>query len=257
MNDFLSKLKAARCRLLQMHYEAQVGHLGGNLSALDILMVLFHRVLREDDVFILSKGHAAGALYTALWSVGKLTDADLLRFHQDGTQLSAHPPPCWHPAIPFATGSLGHGLPLANGIALGKYLQNQPGRVFCLLSDGEMQEGATWEGVIFAKHHRTAPLTIIIDANQLQGFGSTQEVAGLELTVRKFCEFGLAAEEIDGHDVDAITAACARESTANRVIIAHTRKGARVSFMENRMEWHYLPMSEAQYRQALKEVNAS
>jgi len=238
-----------------MHYESRVGHIGGNLSALDILMAIYHAVLEKDDVFVLSKGHAAGALYVALWSLGQLTDDDLRRFHADGSKLSGHPAPNWIPAIPFATGSLGHGLPIANGIALGKALQDQPGRVFCLLSDGELQEGSNWEGLIFAHHHRTAPLVILIDANGLQGFGTTEEVSGLELTVTKFREFGLQTEEIDGHDLRAIIAACDTRSPGARVVIARTCKGHGVSFMENRMEWHYLPMDESQYRQALEEVD--
>ena len=257
MSNLPAIVKTARKRLLQLHFESRVGHIGGNLSALDMTMVLYHRILEKDDVFILSKGHAAGAIYIALWSMGRLTDDELRQFHGEGTKLSGHPAPNCLPDIPFATGSLGHGLSLAAGIALGKALQGQPGRVFCLLSDGELQEGSTWEALIFAAHHRIAPLTILIDANGLQGFGSTREVAGLELTVSKFREFGLPAEEIDGHDLDAIAAACRGCSPGARLVIAHTRKGRGVSFMENRMDWHYLPLSEPQYRQALDEVDAS
>jgi len=257
MGNLPSLVKTARKRLLQMHFESRVGHIGGNLSALDMIMVLYHAILEKDDVFILSKGHAAGAIYVALWSLGRLTDDELRQFHGEGTRLSGHPGPHCHPDIPFATGSLGHGLSLAAGIALGKTLQGQPGRVFCMLSDGELQEGSTWEALIFAAHHRINPLTILIDANGLQGFGSTREVAGLELTVSKFREFGLPAEEIDGHDLDAVAAACRGGSPGARVVIAHTCKGRGVSFMEDRMDWHYLPMTEPQYRQALKEVDAS
>ncbi len=136
-------------------------------------------------------------------------------------------------------------------------MQGQPGRVFCLLSDGELQEGSTWEGIIFASHHRMAPLTILIDANGLQGFGRTREVAGLELTVEKFRGFGLEAMEIDGHDLEAVLSACQSPSTGARVIIARTCKGHGVSFMEDRMEWHYLPLTEALYRQALEEAERS
>jgi transketolase len=254
MNQVADIVQTARRRLLRMHFESKVGHIGGNLSALEILLALYHWVLKEDDVFILSKGHAAGALYVALWSTGHLTEEDLTQFHGEPTFLSAHPAPGWRREIPFATGSLGHGLSLANGIALGKKMQDQPGRVFCLLSDGEMQEGSTWEGIVFASHHGMAPLTILIDANGLQGFGSTREVAGLELTVEKFRSFGLEAAEIDGHAIPAITAACQSPATGTRVIIARTCKGHGVSFMEDRMEWHYLPLTESLYRQALAEV---
>jgi transketolase len=255
MDELLNKVRTARKRLLQMHYESRVGHIGGNLSALDILMAVHHKVLEKDDVFVLSKGHAAGALYVTLWSMGKLTDDDLKQFHADHSRLSGHPAPNWIPSIPFATGSLGHGLPIANGIALGKVLQNQPGRVICLLSDGELQEGSNWEGLIFAHRHNTAPLIIFIDANGLQGFGSTKEVADLEMTVTKFREFGLETIEIDGHDPNAIIAACDHRTPGARVVIARTCKGHGVSFMENRMEWHYLPLNESQYKQAMEEAD--
>lgn len=250
MNQLSDIVKHARKRLLQMHYESHVGHIGGDLSALDMVMVLHHCCIGKDDVFVLSKGHAAGSVYVALWSLGRLTEDDLRQFHGEPTKLSGHPIPNWRPEIPFATGSLGHGLSLAVGVALGKALQGKPGRVFCLLSDGEIQEGSTWEALIFMKNHPMAPLTVLIDANGLQGFGSTKEVSGLELTTSKFHEFGLAAQEIDGHDLEAIRAACSEPSTAPRVIIAHTHKGHGVSFMKDRMEWHYLPLSAEQYEQA-------
>ena len=240
-----------------MHFDCHVGHIGGNLSALDMMMVLHHRVLEKEDVFILSKGHAAGALYVTLWSMGRLTDLELRHFHGEGTRLSGHPSPKWLPDIPFATGSLGYGLSLAAGIALGKSLRGLPGRVFCVISDGELQEGSTWEAIIFIKHHRISPLTVLIDANGLQGFGTTNDVSGLELTVGKFREFGLSAKEIDGHDLEAITAACAVGSPRPQVIIARTQKGHGVSFMEDRMEWHYLPMTAEQYQQALQEIDRS
>ena len=115
-----------RMRLIQMHYESGVGHIGGNLSCLDLMMTLFHETMQPEDEFVLSKGHAAGALYAALWSVGKLSEGDLKRFHKDGGKMSGHPAPNHLAEIPFATGSLGHGLSLANGIALGKRLQNLP-----------------------------------------------------------------------------------------------------------------------------------
>ncbi len=256
-HDLSDLLRLARRRLLQMHFESHVGHIGGNLSALDMLMVLHHCVLEEDDVFILSKGHAAGALYVTLWSLGRLTDEDLRQFHAEGTKLSGHPSPRWIPEIPFATGSLGHGLSLAVGVALGKTLQQRPGRVFCLVSDGEMQEGSTWEALVFMAHQHLASLTVLVDVNNLQGFGTTSEVSGLQLTVNKFREFGLPAQELDGHDVEAIQAITAAESRGPRILLARTHKGHGVSFMEDRMEWHYLPMTAEQYRQALEEVGAS
>ena len=254
MDKFPQLVQQARARLLQMHYESKVGHIGGNLSCLDTLMVLFHQVLTEEDAFVLSKGHSAGALYTTLWSRGLLTDDDLKKFHKDGTRLSGHPAPRHMPEIQFATGSLGHGLSLAAGLALGRSLQEQPGRVFCLLSDGEWQEGSNWEALIFTAHRRL-PLTLIVDTNGLQGFGSTREIASQESLAEKFRAFGVPTEEIDGHDLDALTATLTRPSRETRAVIAHTQKGRGVSFMENKMEWHYLPMTDDHYRQAIEEVS--
>lgn len=127
-------LLRAKLRLLQMHYESGVGHIGGNLSCLDILMTLYHGVLRTEDAFVLSKGHSAGSVYITLWSLGVLSDDDLRSFHKDGTRLSGHPPVQGIPEIQFATGSLGHGLSLSCGLALAKQLKQEPGRVFCLRS---------------------------------------------------------------------------------------------------------------------------
>ncbi len=249
-------IRRTKARLLRMHFESGVGHIGGNLSALDMILYLHHRELGADDVFLLSKGHAAGALYAALWSLGRLTDDDLSQFHREGTRLSGHPAPGWRADIPFATGSLGHGLSLACGLALGKKLKKEQGRVFCLLSDGEWNEGSTWEGLIFAAHHGL-DLTALVDLNGLQGFGATADVADLDPLAEKIRAFGADVRIIDGHKTDELAAALARRAKGPRVIVARTVKGHGVSFMENKMEWHYLPMTENQYRLALAEIGAS
>ena len=251
MKEIIRKTKA---RLLRMHYESGVGQIGGNLSALDMLLYLHHRELGADDVFILSKGHAAGALYAALWSLGRLGEDDLRQFHGEGTCLSGHPAPRWRADIPFATGSLGHGLPLACGLALGKKLKKEKGRVYCLLSDGEWNEGSTWEGLIFASHHEL-DLTMLVDLNGLQGFGATADVADLAPLAEKIRAFGVDAQSIDGHSLDELAAALARRAKGPRAIVARTVKGHGVSFMEGKMEWHYLAMTQSQYLQALAEVN--
>jgi transketolase len=246
---------AARKRLLQMHFESGVGHIGGNLSCLDAMLVTHHEYLEQADRFILSKGHSAGALYTALWSLGRLTDADLKTFHKDDTLLAGHPPAAGIKEILFATGSLGHGLSLAAGTALSLRLKQKDGRVFCLTSDGEWQEGSTWEAIIFAVHHRLTNLTILIDHNKLQGFGRTDEVASMAPLIDKISGLDLDVDCVDGHDLAAIRAAINRPRTRCGVIILETVKGKGVSFMEDRMEWHYLPLKEDQYRQALLELD--
>jgi transketolase len=245
----------AKLRLLRMHYESKVGHVGGNLSSLDILLSLYGSVLTKDDVFVLSKGHSAGALYIALWTVGLLKEEDLLTFHKDNTRLSGHPPAQGMPEIMFATGSLGHGLSLAAGVALGKRLKGENGRLFCLMSDGEWNEGSCWEALIFLIHQNLGNLTFIVDLNGLQGFGTTREVANLDSLVDTFRAFNIRTIEVDGHDYRELTYALS-ENIGPIAIIAKTRKGCGVSFMENEMAWHYLPMNKGQYEQAVEEVVA-
>lgn len=247
-------LVVARKRLLQMHYESGVGHIGGNLSALDALMVVFHELLDEDGHFVLSKGHSAGALYIALWSVGKLQDEDLAQFHKDNTLLAGHPPARGISGIPFATGSLGHGLSLAAGTALALRLKQQQGHVYCLTSDGEWQEGATWEALIFACHQQLNNLTILVDHNNLQGFGSTADVASMSPLWTRLQGFDVEVQVIDGHCLDDIRVALASSNGKPLIIILKTVKGHGVSFMENQMAWHYLPLTSTQYQMAVEEV---
>jgi len=245
----------ARKRLLQMHYEAGVGHIGGNLSAIDAMLIVLHEYVQPDDVFILSKGHSAGALYTALWSLGRLSDDDLAMFHKDGTLLAGHPPAFGIPDIPFATGSLGHGVSLAAGTALGFRFRNQDARVFCLTSDGEWQEGSTWEALIFATHHRLANLTVLIDHNNLQGMGTTDAVASMSPLWEKLAGFDVDLDVVDGHDADSIRNALNKRAERPRLIFLETKKGSGVTFMEERMEWHYLPLNEQQYNAALQDID--
>ncbi|HLW23284.1 MAG TPA: 1-deoxy-D-xylulose-5-phosphate synthase N-terminal domain-containing protein [Steroidobacteraceae bacterium] len=252
MSHWAPLARLARRRLLRMHFESRIGHLGGNLSALDALLVLHHRLMRPGDDFILSKGHAAGALYVTLWSLGLLSEEDLASFHGEGTRLAGHPVPGWSERIGIATGSLGHGFPVALGMALKRHLEHERGHLYCLTSDGEWQEGAMWEALIFWAHRRLPNLTVLIDVNGLQGFGSTREVASMEDLGPRLKAFGLAVVDVDGHDHEAIAAAAAAHPGA--LILLHTVKGKGVSFMENRMEWHYLPLSEAQYAAALGEL---
>lgn len=244
----------AKKRLLQMHFESGVGHIGGNLSCLDAMMVLYHEFMNENNRFILSKGHSAGALYISLWSLGKITEDEIKKFHKDDTLLAGHPPANKFKEILFATGSLGHGLSLASGAALSLSLKNQNGMVYCLTSDGEWQEGSTWEALIFAAHRQLNNLTILVDHNKLQGFGTTNDVASMSPLAEKLQGFNVDIQIINGHDPEAIHNSLLKKSNKCKVIILETTKGHGVSFMENRMEWHYLPMNEDQYNQAISEV---
>ena len=247
-------LNKARKRLLQMHFESGVGHIGGNLSSLDAILLVFHEFLGAKDEFILSTGHSAGALYISLWSKGLLSDDDLRQFHKDGTLLGGHPPAKGIPAVPFATGSLGHGLSLAAGTALAKRLKGLKDHTYCLASDGEFQEGSTWEALIFLSHHCLTNLTILVDHNELQGFGSTGDVASMAPLWEKLRGFEIDLQVVPGHDLGAIRLALQTPSDRPKLIILKSTKGHGISFMENKMEWHYLPLKEDQYRQALSEL---
>ncbi len=247
----------AQLRLLRMHYESRIGHIGGNLSCLEILLALYHEVMGAEDEFVLSKGHAAGALYIALWSAGLLEESDLSSFHRDGTRLSGHPPAQGFPKMRFATGSLGHGLSLACGLALAKKLRNLPGRVFCVTSDGEWNEGSTWEALIFLRHQHLDNLTFIVDWNGMQGFGATRDIADLGDLSSRFDAFGVQTYEVDGNDADAVSCLLRGIKSGPSAVIARTVKGHGVSFMENRFEWHYWPMSLEQYNQAVEELTTS
>jgi transketolase len=249
------QFSAARKRLLQMHFESGVGHIGGNLSALDAMMIVFHEYLGEEDKFILSKGHSAGALYITLWSMGKIQDQELKKFHKDDTLLAGHPPAKGIADIQFATGSLGHGFSLAAGTALAFKLKGNENRVVCLTSDGEWQEGSTWEALIFASHHQLSNLTVMVDHNNLQGFGTTEEVASMSPLWDRLQGFDVDLKIIDGHDADSIRTALEGERERLQVIVLRTVKGQGVGFMENRMEWHYLPLTEAQYKMAIEEID--
>jgi transketolase len=240
-----------------MHFEARAGHIGTGLSSIDIVTYIHRRWLGEGDRFILSKGHGASSLYAALHHFGILSDADLATYYRDGTLLPAHPAPRAFEAIPAATGSLGHGLPIGAGIAYAnKHISGKTGRVACLLSDGECNEGSVWEAALFAAHHRLDNLVAVIDANGLQAFGRTEDVLGLEPLARKWEAFGFQVSEIDGHDFRALDAAFGAPTEGRpRCIVARTVKGKGVSLMEDKLEWHYLPMNDQQYRAALADLD--
>lgn len=247
--------KAAKRRLLEMHYKSGVGHIGGNLSCLDILLNIFHEHKKPHEHLVLSKGHGAGALYVALWTMGVLDEQSLNSFHKNGTKLSGHPPPNAFEDIPFATGSLGHGLSLAAGMAKGNLLLGKSDRIFCVTSDGEWNEGSTWEALIFSCHQNLINLTVVIDYNRLQGFGSTDDIASLSPFSDKFKSFGITPIEIDGHSWPQLSAAIKKPVLKSpKIILANTVKGNGVSFMENKMEWHYLPMTDEQYQAAVQEL---
>jgi len=232
-----------------MHYENSIGHIGGNLSCIDALLVLHHDILRKEDVLILSKGHSAGALYVSLWSVGRIKEDALTTFHQNGTHLGAHPSTNWINDIKFATGSLGHGLPIANGIALASKLSDSEQSIYCLTSDGEWQEGSMWEALIFASHHNLRNLTILVDVNGLQAYGSTEKVASMHDLKSKLDSFDVVIKSIDGHDPHKIIKAIkTKHKSAPLVILLETVKGNGIESIENKLSSHYLPLTKEQFK---------
>lgn len=255
-----------RCRALRMVHHARASHIGSCLSCADLLAVLYHEILRVDpcrpdwpdrDRFILSKGHAAAALYAALAERGFFPVARLDTFGDDGTQLATHVARHGVPGVDFATGSLGHGLSVGAGMALASRRDGRPGRVFVLLSDGECDEGSTWEAALFAAHHGLDNLVAILDYNKIQSFGRVTEVLGLEPLADKWRSFGWVVRELDGHDhVRILGELRAVPFTPGRpsVLVAHTIKGKGVSFMEDQLLWHYRSPDDAQLAAALAEL---
>jgi transketolase len=244
-------LNRARRRLIKMHYDAKVGHLGGNLSCIDVLMLVYHELLKSDDRFILSKGHSVGALYVTLWTLNKLSEVELESFHTDGTRLPGHPPARGIREILFATGSLGHGLSLAAGLALAGRFQKSDREVYCLTSDGEWQEGSTLEAAIFSAHHRLSKLTIFVDHNSWQGFGSTKSVASMDPLQERLAGLALDIHVCNGHDLDEMRRALLIRNEQPRLIILNTIKGKGIQELADRLESHYLPLTDAQYYSAI------
>ncbi len=246
--------------ILDMYKRANAGHIGSSLSCLEILIDVFARS-KADDQLVLSKGHAAAALYATLADAGRLDPALLDTFYKDGTWLAAHPP-CGRQiaSIPFGTGSLGHGLSLAVGLAFSQRYTKRDFTVYAVLSDGDSNEGSTWEAALFAGQHHLSQLTVIVDRNGLQGFGSTEDVLDLEPFADKWRSFGFEVTTAErGNDFASLDQAhrdVTGRSNKPRCIIARTIKGHGVSFMANRMDWHYLPMNDEQYAQAIAETAA-
>ena len=255
--------RAIRLDALRMVAASGSSHIGSCLSVADILAVLYHDILRihpgsaDDparDRLIFSKGHATAILYAVLHQRGFLTRACLDTYARSGSPLLSHT--SHHvPGVELSTGSLGHGLPVAVGMAIAARHRGGPERVFAVLSDGELDEGSNWEAILFAGAHRLSGLTAIVDYNKIQSFGTVAEVLDLAPLAEKWRAFGWQVEEIDGHRHEALREALsAPPAGAPRAVICHTVKGKGVSFMEDRLEWHYRSPSPALLAEAEAEV---
>ncbi len=268
-NTIETRALARRLRIhtLQMTHRARASHVGSCFSIADILAVLYGSVLRVDparpdwaerDRLIISKGHAAAIVYAALAERGFIPIAELATYSADGGRLAGHVS-TGVPGVELSTGSLGHGLPVAAGMALAAQRPGAQWRAFCVLSDGELDEGSNWEGIQFAQHFRLSNLVAIVDYNKLQSFGTVAEISDLHPLADKFRAFNWGVHELDGHDHLALQSALlAPPPIADRptVVIAHTIKGKGVSFMEGQLAWHYKSVDEAQLVAALKELEA-
>ena len=247
-------------RFLAMYKKAHAGHIGSSLSCAELLVFLKFAWMREGDTFILSKGHAAAALYSVLAEANVLSPSQIDSYYEEGTRFPALPPVGAIKEIPFATGSLGHGLSLCAGMALGAHLHGQDRRFFCLTSDGELNEGSVWEAALFVAHRKLNNVVWLVDRNHIQGIGRTEEVMALEPLDAKLRAFGFHVVVTDGHDFASLLAArdeCARVlegQNAPVAIIAETIKGHGIQYMQDTVDSHYLPMDDAQYEQALDEL---
>ncbi len=241
-----------------MYAGANAGHIGSSLSAAEVLTFLFFGWMKDADEMVLSKGHSAALLYSVLAEKDYLTEEDIATFYKNGTYLAAHPPANKLPKVPFATGSLGHGLSLAAGLGLARKLKQTNDLIFCVTSDGELNEGSIWEAAMFISHHQLKNVVWIIDKNNLQGFGTTQEVMNLDPLDDRLTSFGFETVEIDGHDFNEMLAVKERIDTIKKplAVIANTVKGRLWEANENTIHSHYLPFKEGEYDKMLKQLDA-
>jgi len=259
--------RAVRMHVAEILCRTHDSHIGGGYSSADILAVLYTRILGltpdnlEDpdrNVFLLSKGHIAATFYTTLACAGLIPMEDLALHVADGENYAGHTRRFVVPGVEMSAGSLGHGPGLGAGVAYAKRIQDNGGRVFVLLGDGECNEGSVWESVMLAVRLSLENLILIVDRNRLQSYGSDEQVLNLGDLSEKFCAFGCRVEAVDGHDYAALEDCFSRAGLDGdprpTVVIAHTVKGKGVSFMENRLEWHFKSPNPEQLAQALEEL---
>ncbi len=258
--------KRIRQHTLRMIRKARSSHIGSAFSIAEVLAVLYTDVLQVDpakpewpdrDRLILSKGHACAALYAVLAERGFFPLEWLGEFYQDGGHLAGHATHHGVPGMEASTGSLGHGLSLACGMALAGARDEKPYRVFTILSDGECDEGSTWEAVMFAAHHKLDRLVAIVDYNKIQSLGRVEEVLELEPFAAKWQSFGWGVTEVDGHDIEQLRETLRQipfQHSRPSCVIAHTIKGRGVSFMEDKLLWHYRSPDDDEFERAVREL---
>lgn len=246
--------KDARLKVLDLVYRAQTSHIGSNFSCIDIMAVLFENIDLSRDKFVLSKGWVAASLYYFLWRKGRLTLDQLDSYCQEGSDFIGLAEPIV-PEIQIAGGSMGLGFPGAVGLAMAKKFKGEEGTVFCLMSDGELAIGTTWESALIAVQHKLDNLVVIVDNNGLQAMGATKDVLASRFPSVGFDEF-----EVDGHDYEGIQTLLSptlllSQNGRPKVLLAHTVKGRGVGFMENNNLWHYAQIKKEDYEKALAELH--
>ena len=265
LNNIETQELARRVRVhaLKMVNKGGSSHIGSILSIADILALLYGKVMNyksddpkwvDRDRFILSKGHAGAGVYAVLAECGFFDTEELGKHYQDGSVFSGHVSHKGVPGVELSTGSLGHGLPVATGMALASKIDKKSHKVLVVMSDGELDEGSNWEAFMFASHHKLNNLTVIIDRNKLQSMKTTEETLSLEPLRDKLLAFGWSVTEIDGHNHDELLSATNSCAKKPKVIIANTIKGKGVSFMENKIEWHYRTPNGRLFDQAMMEL---
>lgn len=247
--------KQARKKVLDLIYDAQTSHIGSNFSAIDLMAVIFKRIDLDKDKFVLSAGWKAAALYYFLWTKGRITEEQLNSYCKEGSDFIGLAEPI-HPDIPFAGGSMGYGLPAAVGFALAKKMSGEEGTIYCLMSDGELGIGTTWEAAMIAAHHQLGNLVVIVDHNGYQAMGKVDEILNVEPIGAKWMSFGWHFRGVDGHDHEQIEGLLnvPKDQTQPTAIVAETIKGKGVSFMEHNNLYHYKQLSEEEYVAAKKEL---
>lgn len=255
--------KSARIEILKMTSSAKAAHVASSLSVIDLLAVLYsgianitpdNRAKTDRDIVILSKGHAAAAIYSVL-ALKKFFDINWLsNYCGDGAQLGGHVTSTGVPGVELSTGSLGHGLPYGLGIAISRKLTKSPGKVFVIMSDGECDEGTTWESALIANHYNLDNLIVIIDRNKIQSLDFTESTIALEPFMDKWKSFGWNVVEMDGHDHLSLAEELSKKSSIPKCIVANTIKGKGVDFMENTVLWHYRSPNDEELSRAISQV---
>ncbi|MFN2440291.1 MAG: transketolase [Chitinophagaceae bacterium] len=242
-----TKRNAVKSRLIEMYNKANAGHVGCSLSCLEMMIFIKFQLMKTEDELILSKGHAAALLYSVLAEEGTISEDEIASFYKNGTYLSAHPPVNKIKGIPFATGSLGHGLSLAAGFGLANKLKRSDKKIFCITSDGELNEGSTWEAALFISHHQLKNVFWFIDRNYLQGFGRTEDTLKLDPLDKKLESFGFEVAIADGHSFGSLKNTFVQfKNEKPLAIICNTVKGKDMK-LQNTVDCHYLPLTEEEF----------